>query len=241
MGVCDFELQEIQTEPFPHVVKYPFLDPEFYERFKKVFPTIPKTDGVGRTGYDLYPGDPDYPALLEIPEWREFYDDLHSQRFIDYISQQFPESMKEAALGGETPVYKEFLETRNYLKADGPIPDEVRPVHEVFVRMDVQQGHPGYYKKAHCDYKRRLASLVLYVCDQDETGIEGGEFVLHNSKKNMFGKTQLSEHSRFAPKHNFALIFPRVNTSFHSVTEITSANGPRNFLYVAPSATVPLW
>lgn len=112
-----------------------------------------------------------------------------------------------------------------------PVP--AAPPGDLFVRMDIQQARVGYSKPPHLDHRRRVVSMLLYFCDQDECGMKGGELVLH--------KPDGTPVKTIEPRHNRAVIWPQVRTSYHSVNEITATDSPRNFLYVTVSSRVPVW
>ena len=52
-------------------------------------------------------------------------------------------------------------------------PEPVR----LFTQLDTHRSTAGYAKPPHCDRGNRLASLIVYFTDADETGLEGGELL----------------------------------------------------------------
>ena len=70
------------------------------------------------------------------------------------------------------------------LKSAVGIKDAADPAdpNDVFVRMDIAQGEPGYEKTVHCDRPNRLTSMLIYFCNKDDIGMEGGDFRVHKHK-----------------------------------------------------------
>ena len=244
MECCNFSIEPLSRAPFPHVIKTEFLTRSFYRSLKEAYPTIPRHSGPkrsgGRSGCDLYRDDPAFERLLEAPVWNQFYRELHSQTFVDYVAAQFPEEIAHSKLNGRQLRFVDYVEHREMLSKTTGLPTEGTRPEDVFVRMDIQQAHDGYHKPVHCDHRRRVISMIFFVCDHNETEMVGGEFVLHGINRRLLKKTY-PEHSRFAPADNLAIIFPRGTNSFHSVSPLQSCRAPRNFLYIAVSSRVPIW
>ena len=84
--------------------------------------------------------------------------------------------------------------------------------------------------------------MLIYFCDKDEQGIEGGELVFHTIKNNdykitrdnrFYDKNDLQEIATIPPLNNSAVIFKNNLKAIHSVNEITSIAGKRKFCYVS--------
>jgi hypothetical protein len=99
--------------------------------------------------------------------------------------------------------------------------------------MDIHQGRVGYDRIAHVDYARRLLSMLIYFCDQDENQMVGGELLLHGQSP--------QRPTPIVPRHNLMVAFPCSNSSLHSVAKVTSAIAPRNYLHVFISSSVDIW
>jgi hypothetical protein len=67
------------------------------------------------------------------------------------------------------------------LARQSPRPAPTRPV--LFTRLDVEKSTSGYDKPPHCDRGNRLCSLIIYFCDADERGLEGGELQIFRHKR----------------------------------------------------------
>jgi hypothetical protein len=107
---------------------------------------------------------------------------------------------------------------------------------ELWVRMDIHQGRVGYARAVHRDHARRLVSLLLYFCDEEENGIEGGELLLHYR-----GWKRLHPSLKITPRHNLMVAFPCGPASHHSVPRIRAMRQPRNYLQVHISSSVDAW
>jgi hypothetical protein len=229
---CDFALAPIIYEPFPYVIKEEFVQPDLYVKLKASYPELPKSGG--RTGYSLYSGDPDYaPFLNANAEWRQLIGTLMSQAFINYTNQQFKDLFVKhgCKIDPSQARYVAFTETRDHI--NNGIPKLGLAPEDLFVRVDIQQGKIGYSKKIHCDFKRRLVSCLIYFCDAQNIGIQGGGLGLYTADQSL--------QTTIMPKNNLAIIFPRFPHSFHAALPIIATEKPRDFLYIAISSTFDLW
>ena len=237
-GICELTRLEVRAEPFPHVLHERFIDPEHYRQLCRTFPTCPP--GTSPTGFSLYWGDEGYQRLLdEQPAWRALFDTFHSQAFIEWGREQFAEVWQREGcridLSGaryvpyrEDRVDKERAELRKI---------EHDP-HELWVRMDIHQGRIGYSRPVHLDHARRLVSMLIYMCDHAENHMVGGELFLHGDDA-PHARQRLP--TRVTPRHNLMVAFPCTNGSHHSVSKITSAAAPRNYIQVHISSSVDAW
>jgi hypothetical protein len=232
--VCDLTPQSVIDYPFTHVQHNSFIEPEHYAQLCRSFPTCPPK--VGPTGYSLYWGDDKYEHLLRSqPTWRTLFDTFHSQRFVDWCRQQFLEVWKQEGCRIDLAAtrYVPFREDRIDKERPALRKVEYEP-HEVWVRMDIHQGQVGYDRPVHLDHARRLVSMLIYFCDQDENQMEGGELFLYSTKHDR-------NPVKVTPAHNRMIAFPCTSRSFHSVSAITSQNKPRNYVQVHLSSSVDVW
>ena len=237
MNTFDLHTRPVANEPFPHVLDEHFLAPETYVRLRDSFPECPPS--TGPTGYSLYAGDDAYETLLASePAWRALYDALHSQAFIDWAVAQFADVWKREGLRidldnaryvpyREDRIDKERMALRNVEHA----PDEL------WVRLDIHQGRPGYARRIHRDHARRLISMLVYFCDQDANGIRGGELLLHSSRFAWWPKRPV----KVTPRENMMVAFPCGPSSHHSVPLIEAMTKPRNYIQVHISSSVDIW
>jgi len=230
---------EVMAEPFPHVAREGFIDPEQYRQLCRTFPECPP--GTSPTGYSLYWGDEGYQRLLaEQPAWRALFDTFHSQAFIEWGRAQFAGVWQSAGckLDLSEARYVPYREDRVDKERATLRRIEHEP-HELWVRMDIHQGRVGYSRPVHLDHARRLISMLIYMCDHTESRMVGGELLLHGDD----GVSGPHHHppTRIAPRHNLMVAFPCMNTSHHSVPKITSAASPRNYIQVHISSSVDVW
>ena len=254
--------EDVVVEPFPHCFKQPFVRPDLFERLKAEFPRDDYFDRNsslgGRAGRDLYPGDDLYDELLgNSPAWREFAEFIDSQAYIDLTLDLFGDHLAEfgCLADAEKIRYEHWVESREILaekttrssrvigKIKGAMgiaePTDEHDPNEMFVRMDIAQGEVGYEKRVHCDRPNRLTSMLIYFCDKNEIGMEGGDFRVHkhNEDKPIDAyerhpkPTDTEIVATFEPKENFGGMFIGCNNSYHSATAVTRSDSYRNFVY----------
>jgi hypothetical protein len=230
--VSTIEPYAMADNPFPHILVDDYLDPELYRALAETFPECgPNT---GPTGYTMFWGDSDYDALIASnPAWRSLFERFHDQAFIDSAIAQFAETFAhESTVDLSNAYYVPHQESRaekerSALGDNGLAPDAL------WVRVDIMQGRVGYCRVPHLDHRRRAISMLIYMCDAEEAGLEGGELVLHEADGTAV-KT-------IVPRHNRMVMFPCTPTSFHSVPTILAQRAPRNFIQVTVSSSVDLW
>jgi len=233
--VREFELLAVRVEPYPHVVCESFLEPEHYRELCATFPACPP--GIGPTGFSLYWGEDGYQRLLdEQPAWRALHDTFHSQAFIEWGARQFAEVWRRegCTIDPEAARYVPHREDRSD-KERTSLGRVTGGSHELWVRMDIHQGHVGYSLREHVDHARRLVSMLIYLCDHDQNRMSGGELLLHDLGP------QRREPTRIAPRHNLMVAFPCSKDSLHSVAKLKSATAPRNYVHVFISSSADVW
>jgi hypothetical protein len=240
--VCDFTplnsntLNQLSFDPFPHVVHHQFIAPQVYVELCRSFPKCPPS--TGPTGFSLYWGDEGYVRLLnEAPTWRALFNTFHSQEFIEWGREQFATVWEQAgckinlANARYVPYREDRIDKeRATLRKVEHLPEEL------WVRMDIHQGQLGYDRGIHVDHARRLISMLIYMCDQTENEMVGGELFLHNG-----ASSRSDVVTRITPRHNLMVGFPCTAHSYHSVTEIKSLTAPRNYVQVHISSSVDIW
>lgn len=236
--VCDLTQLQIYDRPFPHVIHNRFIDPVIYRQLCDSFPACLANTGPSR--FSLYWGDDDYQRLLdEQPVWQRLFTTFHSQGFIDWTRKQFAPVWHK--LG-----YKIDLSDARYVPYREDRVDKEREVlreikhapEELWVRMEIQQAGVGYHRKIHVDHRRRLLTMLIYFCDQEENRMHGGELLLHDGPE---PHRSSGRATRIAPRPNLMLAFPCSSRSFHSVAPITAQAAPRNYLQVHISSSVDIW
>ena len=233
-GVCDLSQHDVTLRPFPHIINTGFIEPEHYMQLRDSFPTCPP--GVGPTGFSLYWGDEGYQQLLDTqPAWQALFNTFHSQHFVDWCSSQFAEVWEQdgCKIKLSEARYVPYREDRIDKERAELRKIEHKP-HELWVRMDIHQGRMGYDRPVHLDHARRLMSMLIYMCDQNENEMTGGELFLHASDKH-FASTCVT------PRHNLMVAFPCSSRSHHSVSPITAQLAPRNYVQVHISSSEDVW
>ena len=241
-AVCDFtqldanNVNHLSVEPFPHVVNHHFIASEYYAKLCRSFPTCPPS--TGPSGFSLFWGDEGYTRLLdEQPAWRALFNTFHSQQFIDWAREQFATVWEEAGckINLAEARYVSYRESRIDKERATLRKIEHEP-HELWVRMDIHQGLPGYDRRVHVDHARRLISMLIYMCDHTQNQMVGGELFLHKD-----AKPQSERTTRITPQHNLMVAFPCTARSYHSVSKIISMAAPRNYVQVHISSSVDIW
>jgi len=198
------------------------------------FPTCPP--GVGPTGFSLYWGDEGYQQLLATqPAWQALFHTFHSQDFIDWCSSQFAEVWEQdgCKIKLSEARYVPYREDR-IDKERAKLRKVEHEPQELWVRMDLHQGRMGYDRPVHLDHARRLMSMLIYMCDQNENEMKGGELFLHASEKHL-------PPICVTPRHNLMVAFPCSSQSYHSVSPITAQVGPRNYVQIHISSSEDVW
>lgn len=234
INVCDLTHLEVNVKPFPHVVHEQFIKPEHYRRLAETFPACPPT--AEPTGHSLFWGDEGYERLLEEqPAWSALHETFHRQSFIDWAVEQFaPFWRREGCeLDLSQARYVPYREDRIDKARTSLRRVELAP-EELYVRTDIYQGRAGYGRAIHVDHRRRLVSLLIYMCDS----LEGGELLLHTGpKQRWYG----APPTRIAPRHNLMVAFPCSARSHHSVSPVASRDATRNYMQVQISSSVDIW
>lgn len=227
----------VRKDPFDHIVQSQFLDRAVYEELERSFPTCgPST---GPTGFSYYWGDPEYEQLLtQNWAWRQFFDTVHSQDFVRFCAVQFADAYRQhnCRIDFEKAVYVPYRESRED-KERRHLQQVTHDPNELYVRLDVHQGHIGYRRRIHRDHHRRVATLLIYFCDSHDSGREGGDLVLHRSYLRFIRPA--AAHVR--PQRNLMAGFACSPVSLHSVPDILSQSSPRNFVQVQLSSQVDAW
>jgi hypothetical protein len=266
--VLNLSAEDVLGEPFPHIVKDDIIDPGLYRRLKAEYPSddvfSSNTSLGGRAGRDLYRGDVAYDQLLaNSPAWSEFHNYINSPEYVDRMFELFGKY-----LGGfmcqvdpEKTRFANYIEPREALAEKSRLGRAVEGMaglmragslnkDELFVRLDLAQGAVGYGKSVHCDRPNRLTSMLVYFCDAQAIGMEGGELRLHEhlqkkppEKYERHPKPELTRViGEVLPKENRGIFFLCTNNSYHSATAVKAQKSYRNFIYVSISSRAPsIW
>ncbi|MBI4907339.1 MAG: 2OG-Fe(II) oxygenase [Acidobacteria bacterium] len=237
MSAFSFEPRFVHAEPFDFIQQEQFLREDLYRELERSFPVCPPS--TGPSGFSYYWGDGEYQRLIaENWAWKEFFETAHSQRFVEYCRTQFHRAYQRhrCIIDLSKAVYVPYQESRQDKERRHIRKINLQP-HELFVRLDLHQGYIGYRRKIHLDHRRRVATLLIYFCDADESGFDGGDLVLHKRKFRILHP----EAARIRPKRNLMAGFACSPVSFHSVPDILRQDSPRNFVQIQLSSQVDAW
>jgi hypothetical protein len=235
--VFNLEPTRLHRRPFEHVIVNGFIDPEIYRELVRTFPACPRNGGP--TGYSCFWGDPIYDALIrENRAWRAVFEAAHSQAFVDYCLRAFAPVFAKAGCTVDLrkAVYVPYCETRD-LKEQSRVVNPIHAPHELFVRVDILQGHLHYSIDRHLDWRRRLVAMLVYLCDADENAMQGGDLILHGRAGGWLPRRD----TVVRPRHNLMAAFACHGLSRHSVSEIVAQTAPRNFLQFHVSSSADAW
>src|SRR5204862_949604 len=175
---------------------------------------------TGPSGYSTYWGYQQYDRVIaENSSWNALFNAFHSQEFIDYSIRQFADAYRSfgCVIDLSKARYVPFRESRKDKESRHISKIEHEP-YELWVRVDIHQGLLGYKRDRHVDHRRRLISMLIYLCDAEQNAMVGGDLILHKQKRSLFGRGDVVVR----PKHNRMAAFPCHPKSIHSVPEITS-------------------
>lgn len=200
------------------------------------FPECPPSSGP--TGFSLYWDDERYEQLLERESgWRALVNGFHSQEFIEWGVRQFGDvaAREGCTIDLAKARYVSYREDRIDKERSALRRVEHAP-EELWVRVDIHQGRVGYGRMRHRDHARRFVSMLVYLCDGDEAGLEGGSLQLHGPRWKPWQRA-----TTITPRHNLMVAFPCSDRSAHSVDAITAQRQPRNYLQIHISSSVDIW
>lgn len=247
---------EIVPSPYPHVAKQPLIQPELYRRLKAEFPSNKFFEGrakvIGsRTGRDFFKGDPEFDQFIKSsPAWNEFYNYISSPDFIKFSMACFGPYLKKFNCSVDPAKARlvDYTENRFSLwwrsKKAIYFGSRAGNPNDLFTRFDIEQGAEGYEKPVHCDWPSRLLSVVVYFCDADEIGMDGGDLRIHDTVddrpysecKRKPKPEDVKVVKTMRPRENSGAIFLCSNNSYHSVTAVNSVKDYRRFIYLNVSS-----
>jgi hypothetical protein len=252
---------DVSTDPFPHVIKDGFLDADLYRRLEAEFPPVELFEAAagpgGRAGLDLYQDDPQYEEMLAAsPAWREFYEFINSQRYVDALLDLFGAHFAtfDCRVDPAKARFSPYVEPRQELAEKSRLGRKLnelqtalapgKNVNDLFVRLDLALGSVGYGKPVHCDRPNRLSSMLIYFCDADDIEMDGGELLIHRHKQTKPYRDHerhpkaedLAEIERLRAHPNRGVFFLSSNNSYHSATEVKAQRDYRRFVYISISS-----
>jgi hypothetical protein len=235
--VFDLTGWTLRPRPFGHALVENFVRPDLYARLVEGYPHCPPR--IGPSGHCSYWGDPDYDDLVtNNPDWRDLFEATQSQGFVTRMIERFGDELtaRGCTIDLERAEFVRYRESRED-KERRHIENVMLEPHQLWVRLDIHQGNLGYHRVRHLDHRRRLISMLIYMCDGDENDMVGGDLVLHRGRRPLLPWGDVTVR----PRHNRMAAFACHPNSWHSVSEITSLKAPRNFLQIVVSSSVDAW
>jgi len=240
------------NDPYPILIIEDFLDEHFLQKIIKEFPSFDEFIKFKKTMVNRRFLSNENPYFFDYlnknKTWEEFYKIVNSKDFYSKIlNLLINDSSKEHQIFSNL-IYKEKLNKKNkiifnlnyYLKELTQIIPRnsffnffrktIKKIiyrkkndDSCFLRFDISSASNGYKRNPHKDSDGTIVAFLIYLEDQSKIGGTGGDFIIND---NLFNKIKVLE-----PKKNKAVFFLSNNNSFHSVSEMKSANGWRKFVY----------
>lgn len=238
---------EIQLEPYPHLVVNDALDPEYYEQLANSFPDAEFVAGGAplennaaylRSAIDVI----DNPRVPEI--WREFFAFHTSTEYFQQVvslwgdliyelnpslEANFGKSLRDFSVGIRNPGKRKSQDNRQH---------DVVMVCEFGINSAVDV--PGSVRLPHVDNPAKIGSALLYFRDPGDES-SGGEYELYRIRERMFPKTKsknipvkyLEKVETVPYKANTLLTWVNSAGSVHGVSPRSVTPIPRRYIAVA--------
>ena len=227
-------------DPTPHVHIPQLISPSAFQQL--TFPSLEKRL-LGRTGWDLFPGEPKWQDLMESPGWRELKAAFLSQATLRWAIDLFAGDMRRLhCLVDPDKAYLEpFLEPHEDIKK--PTISDTHDPNALFFRFDIHEMPMPEWEFVHCDHRRRVVGGMLFLCDAEAEGMEGGEFGLYIDED--FRDDRVCRRPVLAKAFTFAanqgVLFLNANTGFHGPVRIRQMSGSRRWVYFSISSRRNVW
>lgn len=227
------------SDPYPHLALTNVVPPDVYA--KLTFPQLQKRSQT-RAGWDLFKGESEYDHFFQTdPAWGEVRKLLDSKAFIYLVVSQFRDELAELGVNVDALNLIEFTESPAQMSmariAGG------RFDGEIFSRFDLQASDGSTLRNPHVDHARRIVGGVLFFCDGEEEGLEGGDFGVWVD--DAFQDDRVPHKCRMVKtmpvRHNTMYIFLNRNDAFHAPVPLTAAKGSRRWAYFSVSGRQDVW
>jgi hypothetical protein len=233
------------SSPSPHLYLPRLLDPEAFKKLAP-FPDI-KVRAMGRSGRDLFMGEPGYDEVIHRDGYSDLYNLFTSAEFVSWVLSKFADDMHRYGCAFAAKDAKlmnpPFLETREALEHAPNVLDEKAPANELFNRFDFTIARGNYTSYVHLDSPRRVIGGLLFFSDAEEEGMAGGEFTLY---RDLLFANDRSAHlpipvKKFPMRKNTGVLFLNCNVGFHGPSRIRSIKGTRKWVYYSISSRNQVW
>ncbi len=229
-------------QPNPHILLPRLLPPEVYEKI--TFPEIPVRER-GRSGRDLFMGEPGFAEAVNSTGFRELYGLLSSAEFLAWVLSIFAPDLDRLRCRARASGVKlvPYLETREELDLFPDVLDEHADPNLVFTRFDFAVGGLDYTEYVHLDSVRRIVGGVLFFSDAEADQIDGGEFTLY---RDLLFRDDRRPHwpypwKKIPVRGNTGVLFLNSNRGFHGPRKMRSLHGPRRWIYYSISSHNRVW
>jgi hypothetical protein len=231
---------EYCSAPSPHLVIPQLLPPEIYAKLR--FPYLEEAP-LGRTGRDLFRGDPGWAETMAAPGWAELGEIMLGEAFVRRVIALFADDIRSrgALVDPDRAYLDPYVESRPDLKK--PTLDESYDPNALFVRFDFQAMTSTHWTFVHTDWSRRVVGGVLFMTSAAEEGMDGGEFGLFSDQQFRDDRTCHAPklEKAFPYEHNKGVLLLNCNGGFHGPLPIRQLAGTRKWIYYAISSRRNVW
>lgn len=257
---------KISEYPFPHFCITPVFDLDVYSNLIAEFPkedywkTLPNSFQDGRRRIKCNTKE-HQDFMADRPTWIKLDEFLMSDDFTNDIIEIYRctsaffdakiKNLKRNTLNNEPTGHDKTRRIASFIeKAASWFGNK----NKLYVDYDISNSGIGYWNAAHADRNHRVAIFLIFLCDQSEEQITGGELVLYQEtekakksngvdlRENRSPEGELIEpFATYSLKHNTGVSFLATANAFHGVNKITSAVGRRKFMYVSLSSEEPVF
>lgn len=227
-------------EPSPHAYIPQLIAPAQFEQL--VFPCLQERP-QGRTGWDLFSGEPEWQNVIRSPGWRELAGRFLSESALHSIIGLFAADMRR--LGCLVDPDKAYLQCCDESPTDLQV-QTLQGAHDpnaLFFRFDLHATAKPTWEFVHCDWPRRVVGGLLFLSDAAEEGMEGGAFGLFSDQDYRGDRISRSPVlvKRFPFIANQGVLLLNCNTAFHGPQRIQHILGSRRWVYFSISSRCDVW
>jgi len=227
------------AEPLPHLVIDEIVPPARYAEMRFPVNLVARGEEWGITA-----SDPAYAEVMGDPLWARLQDELCGEPFVREVLAAFADDLEAEGcrVNAATARLVDFVESREEKQL--AVLDPAADVSDVYTRLDFQcKGMGAYRDFVHLDWARRIVGGILFFCDADEEGLDGGELALYRDRdfRNDRWCHDPELAAAYAPRHNTGVIFLNSNRGFHGPRAITRLHGSRRWLYFTISGKADVW
>lgn len=231
---------EYCSAPSPHLVIPQVLPPELYARLR--FPQLDEAPR-GRTGRDLFPGEPGWAQTMAQPGWAQLGETMLGEDFIKRVIGLLADDIRsrEALIDPERVYLDPYVESREELKKSTL--NESYDPNALFIRFDFQAMTSTHWTFVHTDWSRRVVGGVLFMTSAPDEGMDGGEFGLFSDQQFRNDRTCHAPklEKAFPYEHNKGVLLLNCNSGFHGPLPIRRLTGTRKWIYYAISSRRNVW